>query len=350
MPHKAGDRVTTARRDALPLARRARSGARTTVSVPTVHDAAMRDLPRARDDARRDRPDAPGRLKAFGRRHESRSTGRATGARPPCGGSLTLSVPRPRHPASCTQTSERFMSLPHASNAESKHATSTGKPGVGPRWARLGRPGVACPAPWPSPGWRHMGDLTRVDPPRARRQCVGLSPSAYASGAPRRPGARTKAGTPHARRVLVAGAWASRSPATVSRPGPLRLATTTQHPPGHQWASPRETRSTVPPPRVTRPTRPGRDRGHGPCAGWLPVGQCPRGPHNTVSPTASAESTTHAAGVPTCLGRDAAPVGGNPRRREAAAPGPASLDRGRHPTDARKGGATPRLAAGSTVA
>jgi transposase len=34
----------------------------------------------------------------------------------------------------------------------------------------------------------------------------------------------TKAGNTHARRALVEGAWASRDPAKVSRPLPLRLA------------------------------------------------------------------------------------------------------------------------------
>ena len=62
-----------------------------------------------------------------------------------------------------------------------------------------------------------MGDLTRFESPRALRTCLGLMPSAYASGEHRRQGSMTTAGTTHARRVLVEGAWASLSPATVSR-------------------------------------------------------------------------------------------------------------------------------------
>jgi hypothetical protein len=69
-----------------------------------------------------------------------------------------------------------------------------------------------------------LGELTRVDHPRERMPCLGLLPSEYSSGAPRRQGSRTNAGNPHARRALVAGAWASRDPATVSRPLPRRLA------------------------------------------------------------------------------------------------------------------------------
>jgi len=78
IPKKAGDRVQTNRRDAVHLARLARSGARTAVSVPTVAAAAMRALTRAREDARSALKDAKCRLKAFWLRHDIRYTGRAT--------------------------------------------------------------------------------------------------------------------------------------------------------------------------------------------------------------------------------------------------------------------------------
>ena len=78
IPKKPGDRVTTTRRDAITLARLMRSGALTPVDVPTVDDAAMRDLCRGRAEAIRDRKTAKFRLKAFLLRHDSRYTGRAT--------------------------------------------------------------------------------------------------------------------------------------------------------------------------------------------------------------------------------------------------------------------------------
>jgi transposase len=65
IPKKADDRVTTDRRDAVQLARLARSGDLTAVYVPTVEDEAMRDLTRAREDAISDLKDAKFRLKAF---------------------------------------------------------------------------------------------------------------------------------------------------------------------------------------------------------------------------------------------------------------------------------------------
>jgi len=77
IPKKAGDRVKTDRRDAVQLARLARSGDRTPVYVPTVDDAASRDLTRAREDVISDVKDATFRLKAFLLRQDIRYAGRA---------------------------------------------------------------------------------------------------------------------------------------------------------------------------------------------------------------------------------------------------------------------------------
>jgi transposase len=78
IPKKAGDRVQTDRRNAVPLARLMRSGDLTPVDVPTVEDEALRDLTRARAEAMRDLKAAKVRLQAFWRRHDLRDTGRAT--------------------------------------------------------------------------------------------------------------------------------------------------------------------------------------------------------------------------------------------------------------------------------
>src|SRR2546426_2693821 len=78
IPKKPGDRVKTDRRDAVQLARLARSGDLTVVYVPQVEDEAIRDLARAREDTLRDLKSAKFRLKAFLLRHDIRYTGRAT--------------------------------------------------------------------------------------------------------------------------------------------------------------------------------------------------------------------------------------------------------------------------------
>jgi transposase len=78
IPTKAGDRVTTDRREAMPWARLMRSGDLPPVYVPKVEDEAIRDLSRAREDAMCDLKAAKFRLKAFMLRHDIRSTGQAT--------------------------------------------------------------------------------------------------------------------------------------------------------------------------------------------------------------------------------------------------------------------------------
>src|SRR5437867_10393237 len=54
IPRKPGDRVKTNRRDARKLAEFGRAGLLTAVQPPTREDEAVRDLARARDDARED--------------------------------------------------------------------------------------------------------------------------------------------------------------------------------------------------------------------------------------------------------------------------------------------------------
>jgi transposase len=79
IPKKPGDRVKTDRRDAVQLARLARSGDLTAVSVPKIEEEAIRDLTRAREDAISDLTDAKLHLTAFLLRHASRYVGRANG-------------------------------------------------------------------------------------------------------------------------------------------------------------------------------------------------------------------------------------------------------------------------------
>src|SRR5437899_8026274 len=72
-----GDHVKTDKRDAVTLARLARSGDLTPVYVPEVPDEAIRDLARAREDALRDLNTGRFRLKALLLRNDIRYVGRA---------------------------------------------------------------------------------------------------------------------------------------------------------------------------------------------------------------------------------------------------------------------------------
>jgi transposase len=225
MPHKAGDRVTTDRRDARPLARLARAGALTVVSGPQVQDAARRDLTRARADAIRALTDAPCRLKAFVLRPALRSTGRANGGpahlRWLSAGVCPTPTPPMVFPADVRAGQEHTARRQRLEQArhEPVHAWRLSPVGEALQAVR----GVPCTVAVTLRA--DMGDRTRCDPPRALRPCLGLTPSAYASGAQRRQGAMTTAGHTQARRVRVAGAWASRSPATGRRHVPRRRAT-----------------------------------------------------------------------------------------------------------------------------
>ena len=76
IPHRAGDRVKTDRRDALRLAELLRAGELTPVWVPGEGDEALRDLVRAREDAVSDRLRARHRLSKFLLRHDLRPLGK----------------------------------------------------------------------------------------------------------------------------------------------------------------------------------------------------------------------------------------------------------------------------------
>lgn len=76
VPQKAGDRVKTDRRDAVKLARFLRSGDLTEVHVPEASTEAMRDLERARDDAKRAERTARHQLSKFLLRYGHRYEGK----------------------------------------------------------------------------------------------------------------------------------------------------------------------------------------------------------------------------------------------------------------------------------
>lgn len=72
VPSKAGDKVKTDRRDAAKLARSYRAGDLTPVWVPDAEHEALRDLVRAREDARQDQHRGRQRLSKFLLRHGQR--------------------------------------------------------------------------------------------------------------------------------------------------------------------------------------------------------------------------------------------------------------------------------------
>ena len=206
VPKKAGDRVKTDRRDAMQLARLARSGDLTPVYVPKVEDEAIRDLSRAREDVVGDLKAAKFRLKAFLLRHDIRYTGRANWAPAHLRWLSEVVCPTPaqqivfqEYVRAVTEHTDRLQRLD-----QELHEQVTA-------W-RL------CPVVDALQALRgvqftvavttvaELGDLTRFDNPRQLMNCLGLTPSEYSSGERRRQGGITKTGNTHARRALVEGA------------------------------------------------------------------------------------------------------------------------------------------------
>jgi transposase len=212
----------------VPLPRLARAGDLPAVAVPAVAAAASRALTRARDDTSRALQSAKFRLQACGRRHAIRSTGRAPGGPAPlrwrAEGVCPPPTPHRVFQADVRAVTAHTARLPRLAHARHDPVTSwRWPPGVDALQARR-----RVPFPGAVTLGADMGALTRGETPRALMQCGGLIPSAEASGEPRRPGALTTAGHAQARSARVAGAWASRDPATGRRHLPLRRATPPQ--------------------------------------------------------------------------------------------------------------------------
>ena len=223
IPKKPGDRVKTDRRDAVQLARLARSGDLTVVYVPKVEDEAIRDLTRAREDTLRALKSAKFRLKAFLLRHDIRYTGRATWGPAHLRWLAEVLCPTPaqqivfqEYVRAINEHTERLQRLEQELQGHVK--TWRLQPVVEALQALRGVQFTAAVTMV-----AEVGDLTRFESPRELMKFLGLIPSEYTSAERRRQGSITKAGNTHARRVLVEGAWAYRYPAKVSRHLQLRL-------------------------------------------------------------------------------------------------------------------------------
>src|SRR5215813_5904147 len=223
IPRKPGDHVKTDKRDAVTLARLARSGDLTPVYVPAVADEAIRDLVRAREDSLKDRKAAKARLKAFLLRQDIRYEGRATWGPAHLRWLANVVCPTPaqqlvfqEYVRAVSEQTERLQRL----EAELPALVQSWRwlPVVEAIQALRGVQFIAAVTLI-----AELGDLTRFANPRQLTSYLGLIPSEHTSGKRRRQGSITKTGNSHARRVLVEGAWAYRYPAKVSRHLQLRL-------------------------------------------------------------------------------------------------------------------------------
>lgn len=209
IPQKPGDRVKTDRRDAAKLVRLHRAGELTPIGIPTEDQEAVRDLVRAREDARRARTDARHRLTKFLLRQ---------GLRHPAGNWTMkfwtwlkgVSFTRPEHAKVFQHYVDMVLHLDRQIEDLEKHIDVVAE--REPFKTMVGR--LSCLR-----GIRTLTamvilsevyDLRRFATARQFMAFLGLVPSEHSSGPKQRRGGITKTGNGHVRRILVEAAWAYR--------------------------------------------------------------------------------------------------------------------------------------------
>ncbi len=210
-PVRPGSRVRTDRRDAHKLGRLERAGELTAVWVPDEAHEALRDLVRAREDAKEDHLRAKHRLSKFLLRH---------GKRPP------------EPMKAWTQKHGRWLDTMHFEQgmqemvlAEYRQQVRETREAILRLEAQielavqqsplrdsimalqtLRGVGLIVAATLAS----EIGDITRFTHPRQMMSYAGLTPSEDSSGSTVRRGGITKMGNRHVRRALVEAAWSYR--------------------------------------------------------------------------------------------------------------------------------------------
>ena len=209
IPQKPGDRVKTDRRDAAKLARLHRAGELTAIGVPTEDQEAVRDLVRAREDARRARTDARHRLTKFLLRQ---------GLRFPASNWTKkfwtwlkgVSFTRPEHAKVFQHYVDMVLHLDRQIEDLEKHIDIVAE--REPFKAMVGRlgclRGISTLAAMVI--LSEIYDLRRFATARQFMAFLGLVPSEHSSGQKQRRGGITKTGNGHVRRILVEAAWAYR--------------------------------------------------------------------------------------------------------------------------------------------
>lgn len=213
VPVKAGDRVKTDRRDAVKLARCYRAGDLTPVWVPDADHEALRDLVRAREDARQDQHRARHRLSKFLLRH---------GQRPPDtvkkGWTLKYmtwikeKVPFEQPALEATlldyvrevdHMAERIQRLEKAITEAIQKAPPEMRAVIEALQALRGVALITAVSVV-----AELGSLSRFSNPRQLMGYSGLVSREYSSGNRVQRGGITKTGNAHLRRVTIESAWA----------------------------------------------------------------------------------------------------------------------------------------------
>lgn len=206
MPRKPGERVKTNRRDARKLAELGRAGLLTVVQPPTPADEAVRDLARARDDAREDLQRCRHRLSKLLLRRGLHYTGK-----------------------NWTQAHRRWLDSVSWTHAAERAVVDDYQLAIDHTEARLLAldaclAALADQEPYREPvGWlrcfrgidtrtamlilAELHDFRRFRSPRALMAFLGLVPGEDSTGEKHRRGPITKMGNALVRRLLVEASW-----------------------------------------------------------------------------------------------------------------------------------------------
>jgi transposase len=207
IPRPSGERIKTDRRDAMKLARLARSNDLALVRVPGPADEAVRDLVRARDDAVREQRNGRHRLKALllrnGIPYAGKSSWKAAHLR-------WLARLKMEHSAQQIGLQEYLHSITESAARIARLEQAMRD--TLPEWslaplvqALQAMRGVQLIAAITLVA--ELQDFLRFQTPRQLMAYVGLVPVEHSTGTKRRQGSITKAGNSAVRRMLVEIAW-----------------------------------------------------------------------------------------------------------------------------------------------
>lgn len=216
-PSTPGCRVKTDNRDAVKLAKFLRSGDLTTIAVPDAPTEALRDLVRARADAKKQQKTARQLLSLFLLRYGKHYPGKTNWTKLHLEwiGSQTFDYEAQRrvlsdHLQAVHDCSERVRRL---TNDIEELVTSSSFFPLAQALQSLRGVDLIAAASLLS----ELGDLRRFTSPKQLMSYVGLVPSEHSSGPSQRRGRITKAGNSEARRILTEAAWAYRWPPRLSK-------------------------------------------------------------------------------------------------------------------------------------
>ena len=210
IPRQAGNKIKTDRRDAVRLARLFRAGELTFIQVPDEEDEAMRDLFRARSDAKGMQHRARQQLQSFLLRQGKNFPGRTNWSKTHYRWLADLSLDSPlqqivlqEYQDAEKQAGERiqrlsdqlFQAVPAWKRAQEVKTYQAFR-GI----SLLTAVGIAA----------EIGDMNRFKNAKHFMGYLGLVPSESSSGSVVRRGGITKTGNSHARRLLIESAWSYR--------------------------------------------------------------------------------------------------------------------------------------------